>query len=426
VKVIKVYKGGQYPPQTQALQGAIAQAGFVDVQPVVSQVDGGGQSMQHSIIYGIPFMRTYGSVNALIMDPVKGDIGYITVCDRDVSAFWKSAVGQGQTGGLGGNTNTTTSTSSAGPGTSGPGGILPASRRRFSPSDSVYIGGVLNQTPKQYVTFTSTGMQLADMNGNKMTLDKSGASNSSTGAGFGSGAATGASATNTNTGINGLWTNDNYGNSTYLTNGSLTLTSTQSGTIMSMLNTATNGVINHTASGNGGNINRTAQNGISDTATTIAHNGVTNYAGDFNLNSSSPLVSASNITAPEFFGIYNPPSDARTKTDSELLVGALALALQLKVKTYTQHHCQMRDGEIIPFQDPVEKRSANLPAFRSFGVHAQECRAVLPDIVRGDESREILSVQETKLGILALAALQEAWREIEQLRQRVVVLEAGV
>jgi hypothetical protein len=218
VKIIKIYKGNQYPPQTQALQGEIATAGFVDVQPVVSQVDGGGQSMQHSIIYGIPFMRMYGGTNALIMDPVKGDIGYITVGDRDVSAFWKSAVGQGQNGGLGGNTNNTTSASSAGPGTSGAGGILPASRRRFSPSDSVYVGGVLNQKPKQYVTFMSNGIQFSDSNGNVFVLSNGSASNSNTAAGFGGGSATGQQATNTNTGVKGVTITDMSGNHIWMRN----------------------------------------------------------------------------------------------------------------------------------------------------------------------------------------------------------------
>ena len=65
--------------------GGISPIGMVDVQPLVSSVDGNGQTWAHGIIHGVPYMRIQGGSNGIIIDPVVGDIGIGTVCDRDIS-----------------------------------------------------------------------------------------------------------------------------------------------------------------------------------------------------------------------------------------------------------------------------------------------------------------------------------------------------
>ncbi len=156
VRVVKVYK---QDGKTEAKRGEVAGAGFVDVQPVVSQVDGAGTRMDHTTVYHIPFTRAYGGDFAIISDPVKGDIGYIHAADRDISVF-KDQIRQGDEK-----------------------LVLPASQRRHDMTDSLYMGGVLNKTPKQYLTASDSGITITSgagsvtitaKNGNKVVLDNSG------------------------------------------------------------------------------------------------------------------------------------------------------------------------------------------------------------------------------------------------------------
>ena len=147
VRVMKVYASDG---KTTATRGAVAGAGFVDVQPVVSQVDGQGQKQDHGTVYHVPYTRMYGGNAALIMDPVVGDIGFIMCADRDISAF-KDQITQGT------QTN-----------------VLPGSLRRFDMADSLYMGGVKNNAPKQYDSYSNTGITKQDVNGNTHAMSPSG------------------------------------------------------------------------------------------------------------------------------------------------------------------------------------------------------------------------------------------------------------
>lgn len=149
VKVMKVYKIDGTSTKTQ---GDVEPAGFVDVKPLISMVDGQQQKMDHGTIYHIPYVRSYGGNAAIIMDPVVGDVGYIKAADRDISSFK-----DGMAGG--------SSTSS----------YTPNSRRRHDMADSVYMGGLLSQAPKQYITFKSDGsVVVVDKNNNTITMNSSG------------------------------------------------------------------------------------------------------------------------------------------------------------------------------------------------------------------------------------------------------------
>jgi hypothetical protein len=134
VKVIAVHDGGEGQP-----------AGTVDVQPLVSQIDGNGYGTPHGTVYGLPWSRVQGGTNAIICDPVVGDLGYVVCSDRDIS--------------------TVKSTKAA---------ALPGSRRQFDIADGVYAGGCLNVAPEQYLIFTDAGVRLVDKNGNSVTLNETG------------------------------------------------------------------------------------------------------------------------------------------------------------------------------------------------------------------------------------------------------------
>ena len=126
--------------------GGVAVAGTVDVQPLVSQIDGGNNVQPHGIIPGIQYFRLQGGANAIICDPVVGDIGYVVVSDRDTTNIKN--------------------------GQSSP--VTPGSFRRNDLADGVYVGGILNQKPTQYIQFTATGMIWMDQNGNSITSGPTG------------------------------------------------------------------------------------------------------------------------------------------------------------------------------------------------------------------------------------------------------------
>lgn len=136
--------------QVQAVHGgggAIAAAGTVDVLPLVNQVDGNGNSTLQGTVYGIPWWRLQGGNGAVICDPQQGDIGYVVCADRDISNV-KSTQAQAN----------------------------PGSFRKYHISDGIYVGGVLNGSPKQYIVFTSSGIEIVDINGNKIAMSSSGIS----------------------------------------------------------------------------------------------------------------------------------------------------------------------------------------------------------------------------------------------------------
>lgn len=111
--------------------GGVSPVGFVDLQPLVKQVDGDGNATDQPIIHGCPYSRLQGGSNAIIMDPQVGDIGVAVFASRDISGV----------------------VANRGPATPGTGGS-------FRWSDGLYIGGMLNGTPTQYVRFSEEGITL--------------------------------------------------------------------------------------------------------------------------------------------------------------------------------------------------------------------------------------------------------------------------
>jgi len=111
--------------------GGVSPIGTVNVQPLVSALDGNGQVWPHGIIYNVPYMRIQGGANGVILDPVVGDIGIATVCDRDISAVKN-------TGGV----------------------SAPASNRKTDMSDMVYLMTIIGAAPTQYIQFNASGITI--------------------------------------------------------------------------------------------------------------------------------------------------------------------------------------------------------------------------------------------------------------------------
>lgn len=115
----------------------------VDVLPLVSRKDRSGAMIRNSTLYDIPVFRLQRGNSAVIMNPVKGDIGMIAVCDRDTSiarANLKESV--------------------------------PGSKRAHSKSDALYLGGFLNQQPTQFIEFADSAINITSPNPVNITCTK--------------------------------------------------------------------------------------------------------------------------------------------------------------------------------------------------------------------------------------------------------------
>ena len=111
--------------------GALSPVGLVDVTPMVNQLDGQGNPTPHVTIHNVPYLRMQGGANGIIMDPQKGDIGVCVFASRDISRI-KATKKQGN----------------------------PGSFRQYSFSDGMYLGGMLNGTPTQYIQFSTAGIRI--------------------------------------------------------------------------------------------------------------------------------------------------------------------------------------------------------------------------------------------------------------------------
>lgn len=126
--------------------GSASSIGYVDVQPMVNQVDGqGGNSTPHGTVYRLSYHRYQGGYGAFVSDPKVGDIGHLAVADRDTSAVRS---------------------------TNAP--ANPGSGRRHDPADGTYMGSTQAGPPSQYVAFTEHGFTIHDANGNSITTSGGG------------------------------------------------------------------------------------------------------------------------------------------------------------------------------------------------------------------------------------------------------------
>ena len=111
--------------------GGLSPIGTVNVQPMVSMLDGSGEAWPHGIIHNVPYMRIQGGANGIILDPTIGDIGIATVCDRDISTVQ--------------NTGKVSA---------------PGSLRKNDMSDMVYLMTIIGSAPTQYIQFNSAGITI--------------------------------------------------------------------------------------------------------------------------------------------------------------------------------------------------------------------------------------------------------------------------
>lgn len=90
-----------------------------------------GSPVEHEVIYNLPVWRLQGGSNAVIMPPHVGDIGFLGICDRDISAV--KATRQA---------------------------AMPGSKRTHNYADAIWFGGVLNGAPVQFVEFADNQIRV--------------------------------------------------------------------------------------------------------------------------------------------------------------------------------------------------------------------------------------------------------------------------
>lgn len=120
--------------------GELAAVGYVDVQPLVNQLDGRGVAVPHGVVNSLPYFRMQGGTSAIVLDPVVGDIGIAVFADRDISSV--KATGKAAN---------------------------PGSMRRADMADGLYMGGFLNAIPDQFVRFSASGIEIKSAHA--ITLD---------------------------------------------------------------------------------------------------------------------------------------------------------------------------------------------------------------------------------------------------------------
>lgn len=143
--VVRIVKAPYDQNGNPITPGAAVAIGYVDVLPLVNQVDGNGNPTPHQTVHRLSYHRYQGGHGAFISDPVAGDIGKMVVADRDTSQV-RATGEQGN----------------------------PGSGRRFDKADGTFFGCTSKGQPTQYFAFLEQGFKIADSHGNVITSGATG------------------------------------------------------------------------------------------------------------------------------------------------------------------------------------------------------------------------------------------------------------
>jgi hypothetical protein len=116
--------------QVKAVSGSTMTGFAVDVQPMVSQVDGAGNAVPHGTIHAMPVWRVQGGISAVIVQPAVGDIGVAVFASSDISGVKRSGAP-----------------------------TTPGSARRYDWADGIYLGGLYG-TPTQTIVMDAAGVTI--------------------------------------------------------------------------------------------------------------------------------------------------------------------------------------------------------------------------------------------------------------------------
>lgn len=115
----------------------------VDILPLVTRTTNTGEPIPNVAVYGATVFRLQRGNSAVIMNPVVGDIGIAMYCDKDSDNARRDRVS--------GAPNTT---------------------RCHSRIDALYMGGLLNQQPDQFIEFADSAINITSPNPVNVTCSK--------------------------------------------------------------------------------------------------------------------------------------------------------------------------------------------------------------------------------------------------------------
>lgn len=110
VTVVKQYGGG------------LDIVGNVDVVIATNLMTGNRKPVEHTVIYGVPYLRMQGGTDAMILDPKPGDTGFCGFCSREIAGFTKTRKA-----------------------------YSPRTKRKFNFADAVYLFGYSGVKPENYI-----------------------------------------------------------------------------------------------------------------------------------------------------------------------------------------------------------------------------------------------------------------------------------
>lgn len=111
--------------------GGVGPVGFLSATDLIQQTDGNNDGIANEPMENMPYFRLQGGANAIIIDPKPGDIGIALFARRDITVAKQNK--------------------SEGP---------PPSLRTHDVSDGLYIGGILNGAPSQWIQFLDSGINI--------------------------------------------------------------------------------------------------------------------------------------------------------------------------------------------------------------------------------------------------------------------------
>ncbi|NNS07347.1 phage baseplate protein [Erwinia sp. JH02] len=121
--------------QVTAVRGAAPNL-VVDVLPLVAEIRNSDRTIiMGSEVFNVPVWRLQRGSSAIIMNPVVGDIGMIAVCDNDTTVARKTRKES-----------------------------VPGSNRKHSLSDAIYLGGIINSEPTQFIEFADSELNITSPN----------------------------------------------------------------------------------------------------------------------------------------------------------------------------------------------------------------------------------------------------------------------
>ena len=113
---------------------------LIDVMPILYQQAASGDNVDHATIYNVPVARHQRGTSAIIMRPQVGDIGLCIVSTQDISIL-KKVKNFCKIGTL----------------------------RRHSYADAIYVMGIFNAHPAQYVEFADNAINIVSPTAINMT-----------------------------------------------------------------------------------------------------------------------------------------------------------------------------------------------------------------------------------------------------------------